>query len=111
MVPDRRRRLACKYFYLQSSFGCSVNIYTKDRLIYLWGGGGGGEDFSLNLNSLRRSHVDSLFTDEEQKKGCLVTYFILLPHIPCLFIASLTDYTLLSTKWKNSRPCFVIFKR
>ena len=45
MVPDRRRRLACKYFYLQSSFGCSVNIYTKDRLIYLFMGGGGGGTF------------------------------------------------------------------
>ena len=43
----------------------------------------------------------------EQKKDWLVAYLILLPHIPALFMTSLT---LPATKWQLSRSCFRDFQ-
>ena len=70
----------CDCFHLQTSFGWSVNIYTKEVLC-----------FSLEFFSFSwRCCLGSLFTNEEQKKvGSIVTYLPLLPHMSALFVTSL----------------------
>ena len=45
--------------------------------------------FASILVSPGRSHVDSLFSNEEHRRGWSVTYLILLPHMPALFMTSL----------------------
>ena len=53
----------CKYFHVQASFGCSVNIYTKKY-------------FASNLCSTWHSCIGLLFTNEEQKKCWFVMFDI-----------------------------------
>ena len=61
-------------------------LYQRSTLV---GGGGGG--FASNLSSSAHSHIGLLFTNEEQKKGWLMTYLIHLPPMSALFMTSLTQ--------------------
>ena len=51
-----------EYVHLYTSFGCSINIYTKDVKVYFL------FFLSLKFELLGRSHFVSLFTNEEQRK-------------------------------------------
>lgn len=65
--------------------------------------------FASNLRFTGRSHIGLLFISEEQKK-CLVTYLVLLPHIPVLFMTSLDWYRPLGAKRQHSQSCFCNFQ-
>ena len=69
----------CKYFHLLASFGCSININTKETLFH----------FCFEINTFSgHSIVGSIFTNEEQKK---VGSLKLSSHILALFMMTLTQ--------------------
>ena len=72
--------------HLHALYGCSIKIHATEVFC------------ALNLSPTRVSHVDSLFTYEEQKQASLfiyldwvMTYCTLLPHMTALFMTSRTN--------------------
>ena len=66
--------------------------------------------FAFSLGFSRHSHAASLFTDGEQKNGCIVTYLIHLKQM----LAPFTDVTATDCWAQNGSPygrAFVTFKR
>ena len=86
----------CTYFHVQDLFGCSTIVIQKKYFLL------------SNLSTSKCGHVALLFTNEELKKGWLVTHLLLSR--TCWSCSWCLWYRLLATKWQHSRPCFCNFQ-
>ena len=63
-------------FYLHASFGCSITIQTREL-------------FCLEFEFFRAQPLWVRLSQLRTEKGFLVTYLVLLPYMPALFMTSL----------------------